>query len=207
MVLVSFSKLWKDELIEPLAGSGLASSIQSCCIQPPEQAHHPCSIHSCRGCVTGRTINVEDDALGTRLQQEQHALAEGVILRQKAHQGVVARLLGNSGRHRYTIKLALQQQNKTVGASCLCDNLSCLRHMACVPSWRAIWTNKLFCLKGWACPIDQGHYGLSAAYIATLVALPLANAVVWTAGFADPGRKYAKGSPNGITSAVHGFCW
>ena len=59
-----------------------------------------------------RTINIKDDTLGTRLQQEEHALAEGVILRQQAHNGVVPGLLGNPGRHWHAIKLALQEHKR-----------------------------------------------------------------------------------------------
>ncbi len=47
--------------------------------------------------VPGRTIHVKDDTLGARLQKEQHALAEGVVLGQQAHKGVVPGLLGNPG--------------------------------------------------------------------------------------------------------------
>jgi len=57
--------------------------------------------------VPGRTIHVKDDTLGARLQKEQHALAEGVVLGQQAHKGVVPGLLGNPGRYRDAVELAL----------------------------------------------------------------------------------------------------
>ena len=60
----------------------------------------------------GRTVNVKDDTLGTRLQQEQHALAEGVIFWQQPYYGVVPGLLGNPGRHGHTVQLALYHQSE-----------------------------------------------------------------------------------------------
>jgi len=57
--------------------------------------------------VPGRTIHVKDDTLSARLQEEQHALAEGVVLGQQAHKGVVPGLLGNPGRYRDAVELAL----------------------------------------------------------------------------------------------------